>query len=348
MSLLQVDGVSKNFGPVAALNSVSLEVLPGSKTAVVGPSGSGKSTLLRIIAGFDIADRGRVALDGAPLVDDGRVIPAHLRQIGIVSQEGALFPHLSVFQNIAFGLDGPRAEKQARVQELIEVVELETSMLARAPHQLSGGQQQRVALARALARRPKLMLLDEPFSALDAGLREHMRRAVARILAQADMTAILVTHDQSEALSFADQVAVLRAGKLVQAGSPQDLYYRPRDRETALFLGDGVVLEATLDGKSAECVLGRIPLDAPGIQGDGLILVRPEQLELATDRIARQTSVGCPGQVTYVEFGGASWTVAVSLAGSTPVQLKLNTATPPAVGDHVRINIKGQAHRLES
>ena len=339
MSLLGVEGVSKNFGSVAALSSVSLEVPSGSRTAVIGPSGSGKSTLLRIIAGFDTADSGRVTLDGKLLVDEGHALPAHRRQIGIVSQEGALFPHWSVFQNIAFGLDGAQAEKEERVRELIETVELEASMLNRRPHQLSGGQQQRVALARALARRPKLMLLDEPFSALDAGLREHMRRAVARILAQTEMTAILVTHDQGEALSFADQIAVLRAGKLVQAGSPQDLYYRPRDRETALFLGDGVVLNAIIDGSTAECILGRIPMNARGINGRGVILVRPEQLELSTEPAAPYGSVGCPGQVTYVEFGGASWTVAVSLAGSPPILLKLTTATPPAIGDRVRINI---------
>ena len=347
MTLLRIDGVSKRFGQVSALSGVSLDVKPGGRTAVVGPSGSGKSTLLRIIAGFDQADGGRIMLDGEPLVEPGWSVPAHRRPIGIVSQEGALFPHLSIFDNIAFGLDGEKADKEARVRELIDIVELEESMLARRPHQLSGGQQQRVALARALARRPRLMLLDEPFSALDAGLRDHMRRGVARILTQADIATILVTHDQVEALSFADQVAVLRVGKLVQAGSPQDVYFRPRDRETALFLGDGVVLDASIDGRTAECVLGRIPLAAAGALGRGLILVRPEQLDLSTNLAGPFGSVGCPGKVTFVEFGGPSWTVAVSVAGGTPILLKLKNVQPPAVGDRVRINISGDAHLLE-
>ena len=313
---------------------------------MVGPSGSGKSTLLRVIAGFESADAGLVRLDGETLCNGRHFTPAHKRQIGIVSQDGALFPHLSVADNIGFGLDGESDAKRDRVRELLATVELDPATAERRPHQLSGGQQQRVALARALARKPKLMLLDEPFSALDAGLREHMRRAVARLLDAARITAVLVTHDQAEALSFADQVAVLRDGRLVQAGTPQELYFRPRDRETALFLGEAVVLEADLDGQAAECVLGRIPLDKPHPPGRAMIMIRPEQFAMAPAKAEHYGSVGCPGEIIYVEFGGAAWTVAVSVAGGTPLTVKVNSAEVPAVGDRVRIDVAGKAHVL--
>lgn len=346
MSLLRIQTASKRFGSVVALDAVSLDVAEGSRTAIVGPSGSGKSTLLRIIAGFDAADSGSVMLDGEKLCDDGFAMPAHRRQIGIVSQDGALFPHLSIFDNIGFGLNGDGKDRTARIHELLAIVELEPAIAERRPHQLSGGQQQRVALARALARRPKLMLLDEPFSALDAGLREHMRRAVARMLDAAGMTAILVTHDQSEALSFADQVAVLRAGRVVQVGTPQELYFRPRDGETALFLGEAVVLEATIADNAAECVLGRIALDSPHPNGRARIMIRPEQFGMADAVSEPYGSVGCPGRITFVEFGGAAWTVAVSVAGGTPLTVKVNSAGAPAVGDRVRIDVVGTAHVL--
>ena len=166
------------------------------------------------------------------------------------------------------------------------------------------------------------------------------------MLHTANMTAILVTHDQSEALSFADQVAVLRGGKLVQAGTPQELYFRPFDGETAHFLGEAVVLDADIDGAIAECVLGRIPLDAPYPPGRARIIIRPEQFSMSDAKTDKYGSVGCPGQITFVEFGGAAWTVAVSVAGGTPVTVKVNSALAPAVGDRVRIDVAGRAHVL--
>ncbi len=189
-----------------ALDNIDLTVAAGSRTAVVGPSGSGKTTLLRIIAGFEIPDAGQVMLEGETLADGPAIVPAHRRGMGIVSQDGALFPHLSVADNIGFGMERGQVDRAEQINALIDMVELDRGMLDRRPHQLSGGQQQRVALARALGRKPRLMLLDEPFSALDTGLRENMRKAVARVLQNAGITTILVTHDQAEALSFADQV----------------------------------------------------------------------------------------------------------------------------------------------
>ncbi|GAA3092874.1 ABC transporter ATP-binding protein [Rhizobium viscosum] len=341
MTLLTIDAISKRYGPVQALKDISLEVQAGSRTAVVGPSGSGKTTLLRIIAGFEQPDVGRVMLDGEVLADGPACVPAHKRGIGIVSQDGALFPHLSVAENIGFGFERGAPDRDKRIRDLLEMVELENSMLDRRPHQLSGGQQQRVALARALGRRPRLMLLDEPFSALDTGLRENMRKAVARVLQTAGITAVLVTHDQGEALSFADQVAVLREGKLVQAGTPQTLYLKPRDRETALFLGDAVMLPAIIKNGFADCALGSVPVEGVH-QGKAEIMLRPEQIRVVVD----EANAKYGGRVVDVEFGGAICTVAVSLAAVAlpPILIKTSSVALPARGDLVRLDIAGKAH----
>ncbi|MGO7958821.1 ABC transporter ATP-binding protein [Rhizobium leguminosarum] len=345
MTLLTIENISKRYGPVQALKDISLDVAAGSRTAVVGPSGSGKTTLLRIIAGFEQPDVGRVTLDGEVLADGPATVPAHKRGIGIVSQDGALFPHLSVAENIGFGFERRAADREKRVLELLDMVELDRGMLARRPHQLSGGQQQRVALARALGRKPRLMLLDEPFSALDTGLRENMRKAVARVLQAAGITTILVTHDQEEALTFADQVAVLREGRLIQAGSPQSLYLHPRDRETALFLGDAVLLPAIIRNGLADCALGRVAVEGSR-QGKAEIMLRPEQIRVVADESDRNYG----GRVVEVEFGGAVCTVAVSLEGVAlpPILIKTSSVALPARGDLVRLDIAGKAHVFEN
>ncbi|MGO7214109.1 ABC transporter ATP-binding protein [Rhizobium ruizarguesonis] len=345
MTLLTIENISKRYGPVQALKDISLEVSAGSRTAVVGPSGSGKTTLLRIIAGFEQPDVGRVTLDGEVLADGPATVPAHKRGIGIVSQDGALFPHLSVAENIGFGFERRTADREKRVLELLDMVELDRGMLTRRPHQLSGGQQQRVALARALGRKPRLMLLDEPFSALDTGLRENMRKAVARVLQAAGITTILVTHDQEEALTFADQVAVLREGRLIQAGSPQSLYLHPRDRETALFLGDAVLLPAIIRNGLADCALGRVAVEGSR-QGKAEIMLRPEQIRVVADDSDRDYG----GRVVEVEFGGAVCTVAVSLEGVAlpPILIKTSSVALPARGDLVRLDIAGKAHVFEN
>ncbi|MBX5215174.1 MULTISPECIES: ABC transporter ATP-binding protein [unclassified Rhizobium] len=344
MTLLTIENISKRYGPVQALTDISLDVQAGSRTAVIGPSGSGKTTLLRIIAGFELADTGRVTLDGDVLADGPAAMPAHKRGIGIVSQDGALFPHLSVAENIGFGFERGAADRERRIAELLDMVELDRGMLARRPHQLSGGQQQRVALARALGRKPRLMLLDEPFSALDTGLRENMRKAVARVLQAAGITAVLVTHDQEEALSFADQVAVLREGRLIQAGTPQTLYLHPRDRETALFLGDAVLLPAIIRNGLADCALGHVAVEGSR-QGKAEIMLRPEQIRVIADESDRDYG----GRVVEVEFGGAVCTVAVSLDGVAlpPIRIKTSSVALPSPGDLVRLDISGKAHVFE-
>ncbi|MFY9633551.1 MAG: ABC transporter ATP-binding protein [Cellulosimicrobium cellulans] len=311
-SHLQITDVTKNFASQAVLRGVNLSVAKGGTTAIVGPSGSGKTTLLRLIAGFEHPATGSISLNGTKVAGDGVWLPAHKRHVGYVAQDGALFPHLTVGQNIAFGLDarklpGGRGAVTARISELLEMVSLDSSMAKRRPHQLSGGQQQRVALARALAREPELMLLDEPFSALDAGLRVATRRAVAKVLAAAGVTTILVTHDQAEALSFADQVAVMRGGRLAQIGNPFVVYTRPADRATAEFLGDAVILDAWMEGSLANCSLGGIPVRRPPAQGRVQLMLRPEQIRIAEGGPIR-------GVVVDTDYFGPETTVRLKLA----------------------------------
>ncbi|MCB4768478.1 ABC transporter ATP-binding protein [Ancylobacter sp. Lp-2] len=345
MTLLTIDGLGKSYGQVTALDDVSLRVEAGRRTAVVGPSGSGKTTLLRLIAGFEAPDRGRIEFDGVLMADGPAHVPAHRRGIGIVAQDGALFPHLSVAENIGFGIPRGTPDRERQIAELLDMVELDRPMLERRPHQLSGGQQQRVALARALGRKPRLILLDEPFSALDTGLRENMRKAVARVLQAAGITTILVTHDQTEALSFADQVAVLRGGRLVQAGTPRALYLQPRDRETALFLGDAVLLPALARDGHADCALGSVPI-RPDRQGRVELMLRPEQIRL----VHEETDGAGIGRVIDVEFGGAVCTVTVALEGTSLPLLTIKTSSlaPPGPGDRVRLDIDGSAHVLDA
>ncbi|NRP90182.1 Fe(3+) ions import ATP-binding protein FbpC 2 [Ensifer adhaerens] len=346
MTFLAIKNISKRYGPVHALDGIELSVAAGSRTAIVGPSGSGKTTLLRIIAGFEIPDEGQVMLEDQTLADGPAIVPAHRRGIGIVSQDGALFPHLSVAENVGFGMERGAQDRDQRINALIDMVELDRGMLDRRPHQLSGGQQQRVALARALGRKPRLMLLDEPFSALDTGLRENMRKAVARVLQIAGITAVLVTHDQVEALSFANQVAVLRDGRLIQAGTPQALYLSPKDRETAIFLGDAIVLPADLGNDAVSCVLGRIPADTNGRQGRADIMLRPEQLRLSVVADAGTEAV-CIGKVTDIEFGGAICTVTVVLSnanGLETLNIKSSGVGLPEIGSVVSVTVLGKAH----
>ncbi|OLP58234.1 sugar ABC transporter [Xaviernesmea oryzae] len=341
MTLLTLETLTKRYGPATALSDVSLSIVSGSRTAVVGPSGSGKTTLLRLIAGFEAPDAGRIVLKGEVLAQGAAAVPAHKRGIGIVAQDGALFPHLSIADNIAFGFERGLADREQRILDLLDMVELDRGMMSRRPHQLSGGQQQRVALARALGRKPRLMLLDEPFSALDTGLRENMRKAVARVLEAAGIATILVTHDQAEALSFADQVAVLREGRLVQAGTPRRLYLQPKDRETALFLGDAVLLPAIARGDVADCALGRVEI-APARQGKVEIMIRPEQIRVMRDENAPPPA----GRVVEVEFSGATSTIAVVLDGVAlpPIVIKTSSVGVLEAGDRVRLDIAGKAH----
>jgi iron(III) transport system ATP-binding protein len=361
MSFLSLQDVRKHYGPVAAVDGVTLDLPAGGRTAIVGPSGSGKTTLLRIIAGFEAPDQGRVTLDGVRLADGAEGIPAHRRSIGVVAQDGALFPHLTVADNIGFGLDRRALGRDAAIVALIELVGLDKAMLRRKPDELSGGQQQRVALARALARKPRLMLLDEPFSALDTALRASTRKAVSDLLAAADITTLLVTHDQEEALSFADQVAVMREGRLLQVGAPRELYLRPKDPMIARFIGEAIILPALAADGFADCALGRVIINSEG-KGAVRIMLRPEQISLTEIQagIVDPDPGTVLGAVTEINANGSACSITVRIlngavladAASAHVQLPLPLRRifmdVPAVGAVVRIAVSGPAHIFES
>lgn len=341
MNVLTIRALGKRFGETAALADLDMDVALGSRTAVVGPSGSGKTTLLRLIAGFEAPDSGEIRLADQVIANADAGVPAHGRNIGLVMQEGALFPHLSVVENIRFGIR-KQSDGQERALKLMDLVELDRSMAHRQPHQLSGGQQQRVALARALARQPRLMLLDEPFSALDTGLREQLREATAKILAEANVATLLVTHDREEAMSFADQLVVLRQGRLVQAGRPRDLYLSPRDAVTAQFLGSAIILNADISDGIADCALGAIPVDGPA-NGHASILVRPEQL-----RISLAAGASLPAwTIGSVEHVGPLARLHLEREQG-PDTLDFETATTLSLqaGQRVSLTVAGMAHRL--
>jgi iron(III) transport system ATP-binding protein len=309
MSKLTVTDLWKGYAGQPVLKGVDLDVPAGSLTAVLGLSGCGKTTLLRAIAGFERAERGQVSL-GSRVLDDGHTYVAPERRgIGYVPQEGALFPHLTVQKNVGFGLSREE-RKGGAVGDLLEMVGL-ASLADRYPHQLSGGEQQRVALARALARRPEVLLLDEPFSSLDASLRTRVREEVHALLLAQGVTTVLVTHDQEEALSLADTVAVLRDGTIVQDGTPDQLYTLPADVELARFLGAVNLIDADFEQGIARTALGPLALrfepdarqaSAPGA-GRGVVMVRPEQLEVRpqTESVVND---GLGGEVEQCRYYG--------------------------------------------
>ena len=300
MVQVAISGLAKSFGAVPVLRDVSLDVAAGELMAVLGASGSGKTTLLRLLCGFERPDAGTIALGGVTVAGPGAHVPPERRQIGYVAQDGALFPHLSVADNILFGLPRRRRAARHEAASWLERVGLPADYAARGPSELSGGEQQRVAIARALAPGPRLVLLDEPFSALDAGLRAETRSAVVSVLAQAGATAMLVTHDQAEALSTGNRVAVLRAGVLVQVAAPETLYRHPRDAALARLVGDAVLLPGIAHQGWVECRLGRLRL-ANGSVAEGAVqvLVRPEQI-----RLGEVAGSALQGRIEDVTFYG--------------------------------------------
>lgn len=330
MSGLHVSGLVAGYGPEPVLRGLDLEVPEGGLVAVLGPSGCGKTTLLRVLAGFHPVRDGKVIL-GDRLLTGGSVhVPPERRGIGIVPQEGALFPHLSVAGNVGFGLS--RAQRHnGRIGELLDLVGL-SGYDTRKPAQLSGGQQRRVALARALAPRPGVVLMDEPFSSLDASLRDELRIDVRAALRAFGATALLVTHDQEEALGVADLVAVLRDGVVAQLGTPQEIYTRPADLGVALFVGEAVTFPGTAENGTVETPLGRLPVKG---HGDGTTLLRPEQLHVDAD--------GVPATVDDVLFHGHDATVLVRLSEGTRVRLRVQGPLPVSPGDDVGISVSGPA-----
>lgn len=328
-----VRSIDKAYGARSVLRGVDLEVPTGRVTALLGPSGCGKTTLLRALVGFDRVDAGTVEVGGVVVDGPGVFVPPRRRRIGYVPQEGALFPHLTVAGNVGFGV--PRRERAARTTELLALIGL-SEMGGRRAGELSGGQQQRVALARALAVRPTLVLLDEPFSALDAGLRAKVRTDILSLLRTTGTTTLLVTHDQEEALSVADQVAVLDRGHIAQAGTPQELYNAPADLGVARFLGSGTLLPATRRGADVTCVLGELRTLEGGPAQTGTVLVRSEQLVLGAPG-----SRGVTGRVVARAYYGHDAVVDVQLGTGEHVSSRCYGPTVPDVGGEVSVTVGG-------
>jgi iron(III) transport system ATP-binding protein len=336
--VLELDGVTRAYGDTAVVEELSLSVREGELLTLLGPSGCGKTTTLRLIAGLERPDAGAVRLQGDPVAGEGTFSPPEQRDVGVVFQEFALFPHLTARENVAFGLEElPDAERDRRVTELLELVGLPEKGDAR-PGELSGGQQQRVALARSLAPEPQLLLLDEPFSNLDVDLRVEMRAEVRRILEATGVTAVNVTHDQEEALSISDRVAVMRDGRIEQVGTPEGVFQSPESRFVAGFLGHADFLPGRVDGDVVHTGLGEVPrkrVDGLAAQYDGTtvdLLVRPDDLSATGD--------GSPnGEVTERRYLGPTVLYRVELDSGDVVGCMHNHDDRVGLGERVRVEL---------
>lgn len=340
MAELAAEGLTKTLGSRTVLRGLDMTVPSGARIAVLGASGAGKTTLLRCLCGFERLDAGCIRIAGETVAGPRINAPPERRRIGYVAQEGALFPHLSVADNVSFGLSRRARRERRRVDELLELVGLPYRYAARSPHQLSGGEQQRVALARALAPEPALVLLDEPFSALDAALRAETRDAVTEALAAAGATALLVTHDQGEAFSIGQQVGVLRDGVLVQVAAPEVLYRQPVDAALARFVGEAVLLPGTAEGGQVHCALGDLPLGAPALPGPVEVMIRPEQIRLS----ASPDGGTLRAHVDAVVFYGRDAEVRISLLAPAPaitVKARVPSYASPGQGEQVYLTVEG-------
>ena len=322
---IRLTDVTKRFDDVVAVDGATLAVERGEILALLGPSGCGKTTLLRTIAGFERPERGAVEIGDAVVSDAARWIPPERRRVGMVFQDYALFPHLTVAQNVGYGL--PRRERSRRVPDLLATVGL-ADLAARYPHQVSGGQQQRVALARALAPSPDVVLLDEPWSSVDPQLREELRDEVIAVLRPLGVTVVLVTHDREEAFSLADRIALMRDGRIVQIGSPEELYRRPASRWAAEFVGPANVLHGSTERGRVHTVLGAFP--AARVDGEPVgVVVRPELLALARDPAGS-------GHVVGREFRGHDVLYRLRVEGVELVSQRPSTESVD-VGERVRV-----------
>jgi iron(III) transport system ATP-binding protein len=333
MSSLSCTGLAKAFGVVRAVDDFTLELEGGTIAALLGPSGCGKTTALRLIAGLERPDAGTVTVGGRELAGPGTFVAPERRRIGVVFQDYALFPHHDVAGNVAYALG--RGADPARVREVLELVGLGEHG-ARPVHELSGGQQQRVALARALAPTPELILLDEPFSNLDAGLRERLREEVREIIRRAGVTALFVTHDQAEALSIAETVAVMRDGRVEQLGTPEEVYSRPASRWVAGFLGEIEVVPGEAADGRVGCELGSFAVE-PGLEGPVDVLVRPESVAIAISGPERAASAEVIGR----KFYGHDQLVELRLASGQVVRSRRLGFPAWHPGDRVRAWVDG-------
>jgi iron(III) transport system ATP-binding protein len=328
--------VEKHFGRNRAVDGASLQVDDAELVALLGPSGSGKTTLLRVLAGFERPDAGRVEIGGRHVAGDGVWVEPEHRRIGMVFQDGALFPHLTVQGNVAFG-----ATSADRAAECLALVGL-SDRAKDFPHELSGGERQRIALARALAADPEVVLLDEPFASLDASLRDALRLQVRSILKEAGTSALLVTHDQAEALSLADTVAVMREGRIEQVGTPEEVYERPASRWLAEFLGEADVLPGTAHAGVVECELGRFGAPAE-LTGQVDVVLRPESVAIGIG-----TAPGKHAEAVVVSRSFYGHDQLVDLELTSGLRLRSRRLGFPAwhPGDRVRVWIDGPVSAL--
>ncbi|MDK1292811.1 MAG: ABC transporter ATP-binding protein [Actinomycetota bacterium] len=332
-AVLSLSSVNKRFGDVTAVSDVDLDVAAGEMLVFVGPSGCGKTTLLRLIAGVETPDSGRIALRGHSVYGPEGVVPPEKRSVGLVAQDYALFPHMTVTANVGFGLvKWDRQDRTSRIAEILDLVQL-ADLAERYPHELSGGEQQRVTLARSLAPDPALVLLDEPFSNLDQALRAEVRSQTRRILEESRTTAIFVTHDQEEAFSLASRVAVMLDGELRQIGSPLDVYNRPNSRDVAEFIGDANFLPGRVQNGLVEFELGTLPVLA-GFTGPADVMVRAENLQLSEEN-------GVPVEVLSREFYGHDQVVEVRLTTGTVLKVRSLASQEVVPGREVRLAVNG-------
>lgn len=351
-SRLSARGLVKRYGSVVALDGVDLDVEDGAILAVLGPSGCGKTTLLRLIAGFLAPDAGTIAIDGTVVAERTRSVPTRRRDVGLVPQDGALFPHLDVAANITFGLpkhertkSGSSSPLGSRVTELMDLLELPRDLASRRPAELSGGQQQRVAVARALAPNPRVLLLDEPFSSLDAALRSSTGRAVVNAIRATKATAVLVTHDQDEALSLADQVGVMDRGQVLQADTPNIVYAEPASPFVASFVGEGALLPAAVrvdaGTQVAACTFGSVPLSHPVRTDTVVVFIRPEQVIVRPDPagVAVVASVAFHGHDAMVRL--------VNETSGEVLSARVDAPLMPSVGSRMDVQLRGSALAFE-
>ncbi len=328
--VVRVRDLHKAFGDVRAVDGVELDVLDGELLALLGPSGCGKTTFLRLLAGFERPDVGSIALAGHDVAAARHFVPPERRDVGMVFQDYALFPHLTVEKNVGYGIRD-RDTRPERVARALELVGLE-SAAQRLPHELSGGQQQRVALARAMAPQPAIILLDEPFSNLDAALRADVRAEVRAILKRAGATAVFVTHDQEEALSFADRVGVMRAGRILQVGTPGDVYQHPADPFVASFVGDADLMWGEVDGDMIQTDIGALRPTTPVDGGRHLVVLRAESVQLRLDGAG-------PAVVLTRTFYGHDQIVEVELRGGEVIRSRMGPGRVFEPGDRVRVSV---------
>ncbi|MDZ7688981.1 MAG: ABC transporter ATP-binding protein [Halobacteriales archaeon] len=337
-SVLEIDGVTKKFDGESAVEDLSLEVRNGEFMALLGPSGCGKTTTLRLIAGLENPDDGRVRIAGDEVAGNGKTVKPEKRDVGLVFQEFALFPHMTVEENIAFGLENG---DEGRVEEMLDLVGLEGHRRKK-PGKLSGGQRQRVALARSLAPEPDVLLLDEPFSNLDVGLRVRMREEVRRIVKEAGVTTVAVTHDQEEALSISDRVGVMRAGRLEQVGRPEEVFQTPESRFVADFLGHASFVSGEVHEDGVDTPLGRIGIvDAEGLtpayEGAEIdLLVRPDDATACPPEDDNEPD----GKIIHRRYDGPSFTYRVELENGDTVHCAHNHTESFDVGDSVDVRLE--------